>query len=137
VNAGNQTLCLSLKTSRAVVETTPEFWKLRAFCERNKLDIVTIFSTQVAHPENQLRTRVFAAPFGYLEDPATGSGNAALGYHLHRCGHWDGRPIRIEQNADLVNPNIVHLGSMPDAAHGIRVTFGGSAKLRIEGRYWI
>lgn len=137
VNAGNQTLCLPVKTCRDVTAAMPDFRTLLAFCKRHGLDVITLFSTQVADAANRLRTRVFAAPFGYLEDPATGSGNAALGYHLHRCGHWDGRPIRIEQNASLENPNIVQLGSVPDSAHGIRVTFGGGAILRIDGRYWI
>lgn len=137
VNAGNQTLCLPLRTCRDVTGAAPDFRAVLGFCERHKLDVITIFSTQVADAANRLRTRVFAAPFGYLEDPATGSGNAALGYHLHHCGHWDGGPIRIEQNASLENPNIVRLGSVPDPANGIRVTFGGSAILRIEGRYWI
>lgn len=137
VNAGNQTLCLPLRTARDVTAAAPDFRTLLAFCERHALDVVTIFSRDTAHPENRLRTRVFAAPFGYLEDPATGSGNAALGYHLHRRGSWDGAPIRIEQNADLENPNIVCLGSIPDPRHGIRVTFGGGAVLRIDGRYWI
>ncbi len=137
VNAGNQTLCLPVKTCRNVTEAMPDIRTILAFCERHGLDVITLFSTQVADAANQLRTRVFAAPFGYLEDPATGSGNAALGYHLHRCGHWDGRPIRIEQNASLENPNIVQLGSVPDSAHGIRVTFGGGAILRIDGRYWL
>lgn len=137
VNAGNQTLCLSLRTCRDVVEARPDFHRLRAFCERHGLDVITIFSTQTADPANQWRTRVFAAPFGYLEDPATGSGNAALGYHLHRAGRWDGTPIRIEQNAELAHPNLVRLGSRPDPVHGLRVIFGGGAILRIDGRYWI
>lgn len=137
VNAGNQTLCLPLRTARDVTAAAPDFRTLLAFCERHALDVVTVFSRDTVHPENRLRTRVFAAPFGYLEDPATGSGNAALGYHLHRCGVWDGGPIRIEQNADLENPNLVCLGSIPDPGHGIRVTFGGGAILRIDGRYWI
>jgi PhzF family phenazine biosynthesis protein len=137
VNAGNQTLCLPLKTLQAVVAAKPDFHTLQGFCQRHGLDVITIFTEAVADPANRLRTRVFAAPFGYLEDPATGSGNAALGYHLHRLGVWDGSPIRIEQNADLDNPNLVQLGSIPDAKQGIRVTFGGRAILRIDGRYWI
>jgi len=137
VNAGNETLCVPLKTLGDVVGTRPDFTALLGFCQRHRLDAVTIFSREVADPANQLRTRVFAAPFGYLEDPATGSGNAALGHHLHRTGHWDGKPIRIEQNADLQNPNIVRLASVPDPEHGIRVIFGGSAILRIDGNYWI
>lgn len=137
VNAGNQTLCLPLQGLADVVGAAPDFRTLEAFCHRHDLDVVTIFTTQVADGANRLRTRVFAAPFGYLEDPATGSGNAALGYHLHRSGHWDGAPMRIEQNADVANPNIVKLASLPDPEHGIRVTFGGGAILRIDGRYWI
>jgi PhzF family phenazine biosynthesis protein len=135
VNAGNQTLCLALKTCQDVVGVAPDYQTVLVFCERHQLDVITIFSRHAAHPGNHFRTRVFAAPFGYLEDPATGSGNAALGYHLHRCGHWDGSPIRLEQNADLENPNIVRLSSIADAKHGIRVIFGGGAIVRIEGRY--
>jgi len=135
VNAGNQTLCLALKTCQDVAGVAPDYQTVLGFCERHQLDVITIFSRQVAHPENHFRTRVFAAPFGYLEDTATGSGNAALGYHLQRTGHWDGAPIRLEQNADLENPNIVRLSSIADAKHGIRVIFGGGAIVRIEGRY--
>jgi PhzF family phenazine biosynthesis protein len=137
VDAGLQTLCLPLKGLPEVVGAAPDLRTLEAFCQRYRLDIVTVFTSQVADGANRLRSRVFAAPFGYLEDPATGSGNAALGYHLHRCGHWDGTPIRIEQNADIANPNIVRLASLPEPEHGIRVTFGGGAILRIDGRYWL
>ena len=135
VNAGNQTLCLALKTCQDVAGVAPDFHTVLAFCEGHHLDVITLFSRQAAHPGNHFRTRVFAAPFGYLEDPATGSGNAALGYHLQRTGHWDGTPIRLEQNADLENPNIVRLSSIADEKHGIRVIFGGGAIVRIEGRY--
>jgi PhzF family phenazine biosynthesis protein len=135
VDAGNRTLCLPLATARAVAAARPEFAALLAFCQRHRLDVVNLFSRDCADPANQLRTRVFAAPFGYLEDPATGSGNAALGYHLHRTGHWDGRPIRIEQGPDLACPNLVRLASVPDPEHGIRVRFGGGAVLRVSGTY--
>ncbi len=137
VNAGNQTLCLPLKGVRDVTSLRPDFTALQAFCAHHALDVITVFAEETADPTNRLRTRVFAAPFGYLEDPATGSGNAALAYHLHRLGRWDGSPFRIEQNADLENPNIVHIASVADEACGLRVLFGGSAILRIDGRYWI
>ena len=137
VNAGNQTLCVPLKTLKDVVGARPDFSTLLSFCQHYQLDVITVFSRDVANSANQLRTRVFASPFGYLEDPATGSGNAALGYHLHRAGHWDGKHICIEQNADIRNPNLVQLASVPDAEHGIRVIIGGNAALRIEGRYWV
>ncbi|HWQ07918.1 MAG TPA: PhzF family phenazine biosynthesis protein, partial [Holophaga sp.] len=137
VNAGNQTLCLPLQGCRDVVALRPEFEQVKAFCQRHRLDVVTVFSEETADPRNRLRTRVFAAPFGYLEDPATGSGNAALAYHLHRLGRWDGSPFSIEQNDSLDHPNRVQVASVPDPEVGLRVLFGGGAVLRIDGRYWI
>ena len=135
VNAGNQTLCVPMKTVRDVVELRPDFDAVLKFCQNRRLDVITIYSRDVADKANQLRSRVFAATFGYLEDPATGSGNAALGYHLHRIGAWDGAPIRIEQNSELSNPNIIRLASVGDKEHGVRVIFGGSSVTRISGEY--
>ena len=137
VNAGLQTLCVPLRGLRDVVSASPSLQILDTFCRRHALDIVTTFTRDVADAANRLRTRVFAAPFGYLEDPATGSGNAALGFHLHRIGIWDGSPIRIEQGADIAHPNLVRLASVADRGDEIRVIFGGSAILRLEGTYWL
>ena len=137
VNAGNQTLCLPLKSCGDVVSLRPAFEQVKAFCRRHGLDVVTVFSEDVADSRNRLRTRVFAAPFGYLEDPATGSGNAALAYHLHRLGRWDGSPFSIEQNDSREHPNLVQVASVTDPDAGLRVLFGGSAVLRIDGHYWI
>ncbi len=136
VNGGLETLCVPFANLDAVLATKPDLTTLLDFCNRHGIDVIDIFTTECADPARHLRTRVFAAPFGYLEDPATGSANSALGYHLHRAGLWDGSPIQIEQNADRANPNIVRLASVRDAA-GFRVVFGGSAILRIEGRYLI
>lgn len=135
VNAGNQTLCVPLRTGRDVAGAAPEFGTLLAFCRKHGLEVVTLFSTRPVLDGNRLRTRVFPPPFGYLEDPATGSGNAALGYHLHRLGRWGGEPIRIEQNADLEHPNIVRLSSEGEGERDFRVVVGGTARVRIEGRY--
>ena len=138
VNGGLETLCVPLSCLDDVLNVRPpDFSTLLGFCDRHALDVIVIFTSQVADPASRLRTRVFAAPFGYLEDPATGSANSALGYHLYRAGRWDGSPIRIEQNSDRANPNIVRLASVPDETHGVRVLFGGSANLRIEGRYLV
>ncbi len=139
VNGGLETLCVSFRRLEDVLDARPDFTTVLAFCRARAIDVIVIFTTEVADPANRLRTRVFAAPFGYLEDPATGSANSALGYHLYRVGLWDGSPIRLEQNADRLNPNIVRLASVSDAEAqgGIRVIFGGSAILRLEGRYLV
>jgi PhzF family phenazine biosynthesis protein len=135
VNAGNQTLCLPLKTLQQVLHCTPDYEALRGLCHKHHLDAVVVFSREVADPANRYRTRVFVAPLGYLEDPATGSVNAALGYYLYRSGKWDGMDIRIEQNGDLEHPNIVKLSTRKAPDGSLRVVFGGSAILRLEGQY--
>jgi PhzF family phenazine biosynthesis protein len=135
INAGNQTLCLPLKTLQLVVDCAPDYEALRNLCHKHRLDAVVIFTSEVSDPANRYRTRVFVAPLGYLEDPATGSVNAALGYYLYRCGKWDGSSIRIEQNQDLERPNIVKLSTRKGPNGALRVVFGGSAILRLEGQY--
>jgi PhzF family phenazine biosynthesis protein len=135
VNAGNQTLCLPLKTLKQVVDCSPDYEALRDLCHKHRLDAVVVFTAEVSDPANRYRTRVFVAPLGYLEDPATGSANAALGYYLYRSGKWDGTRIRIEQNADLDHPNIVKLTTRKSPDGALRVVFGGSAILRLEGQY--
>jgi len=135
VNAGNQTLCLPLKTLAQVVGCCPDYEALRNLCHKHRLDAVVVFTTEVSDPANRYRTRVFVAPLGYLEDPATGSVNAALGYYLYRSGKWDGASIRIEQNNDLDHPNIVKLSTRKAPNGELRVVFGGGAILRLEGQY--
>jgi PhzF family phenazine biosynthesis protein len=135
VDAGNQTLCVPVRTWRDVTGAAPDFGTLLGFCRQHGLEVVTLFSDDASRPENRLRTRVFPPPFGYLEDPATGSGNAALGYHLHRLGRWGGEPLRIEQNADPERPNIVRLSSVAEAGEGFRVVVGGTGRVRIRGCY--
>lgn len=135
VNAGNQTLCLAVKSLKQVVACVPDFQSLKDFCLKHRLDAIVIFTAEVSDPANRYRTRVFVAPLGYLEDPATGSPNAALGYHLYRSGKWDGSCIQIEQNDDLDHPNIVKLSTRRGPDGTLRVVFGGNAIVRLEGQY--
>lgn len=135
VNAGNETLCVPIRRLDDIVAASPDYGTLRSFCHKHHLDVVTVFTSDVADKARTYRTRVFAAPFGYLEDPATGSGNAALGYHLLRHKLWDGRRIIVEQNNDKQNPNIIKMGSQVDEHGTLRVIFGGGAITRVEGDY--
>lgn len=77
-------------------------------------------------------TRVFAPKFGYLEDPATGSGNSAFANYLLRHKLWDGQPISIEQGGDNIAFNKIKLKEKDE-----QVLFGGKASLRIEGYYYL
>ncbi len=135
VNAGLETLIVPIKTLDAVLSLSPQQEELKSYCQKNSIDIITVFTDEVAHKPNSFRTRVFAPTFGYLEDPATGSGNAAFGYYLLKNGKWDGKPITLEQNGDFVSPNIVKLVAKKAENGIVRVLFGGGAVVRIQGEY--
>jgi PhzF family phenazine biosynthesis protein len=134
VNAGLATLIVPLTSLDTLLSLRPDQKNLREFCLANGIEIILVWSEEVSIPQNNYRTRVFAPIYGYLEDPATGSGNAALGYYLLNAVLWDGHMIRIEQGRSRDRPNIIRLAS--DASRVQRsVFFGGNAKVRIEGEY--
>ncbi|HII98090.1 MAG TPA: PhzF family phenazine biosynthesis protein [Methanoregula sp.] len=134
VSAGLVTLIVPLRSLATLLATRPDSQHLKEFCIRHGIEIVLIHTDEVATEGAAYRTRVFAPVFGYLEDPATGSGNAAFGYHLLANRSWDGKTIRIEQGRSRENPNIIRLAS--DSSERQRtVYFGGNGIVRIEGEY--
>lgn len=137
VNAGLETLIVPVKTLDATLAVAPNQEELKQFCIRNRIDIITIFCPETADPAHAFRTRVFAPTFGYLEDPATGSGNAAFGYYLHRIGRRQPNGIIIEQNGLRDQPNVVKLEFGNDANGRFQVAFGGNGVVRIAGEYLI
>ena len=78
------------------------------FCLKSKVDIIEVFTPETAAGSNDYRVRVFAPTFGYLEDPATGSGNSAFGYYLMRQGRFGAKTVTIEQNGHRERFNIVN-----------------------------
>jgi PhzF family phenazine biosynthesis protein len=134
VNAGLATLIVPLTSLDTLLSLRPDQKHLREFCLAHGIEIILVFSEEVSIKTNNYHTRVFAPIYGYLEDPATGSGNAALGYYLLNAALWDGHMLRIEQGRSRERPNIIRLVS--DASKVQRsVFFGGNAKVRIEGDY--
>lgn len=130
VNGGLETLIVTMAGLDAILGVNPDLETLNRFCHDHGIDIVILYTPETSDNQNRYRTRVFAATFGYLEDPATGSGNSALGYLLLKKKRWNGEPIRIEQNGERHAPNIVHLTSREG-----RVMFGGGAVVKITGEY--
>jgi PhzF family phenazine biosynthesis protein len=135
INAGLDTLIVPMTGLAPILNVTPEFQILKTFCFQIGVDIVLLYSSEVRFPESRYRTRVFAPTFGYLEDPATGSGNSAFGYYLLAHGMWTGEKLRIEQNGFRNAPNFVQLYSQQTGANDSRVWFGGGAIVRIDGQY--
>lgn len=135
VNAGLETLIVPIKSLKGVLSISPVLGELKGFCLENSIDIITVYTDGVANKENKYRTRVFAPTFGYLEDPATGSGNSAFGYYLLKDKRWDGKLMRLEQNGFIDKPNIIKLMGKSDENNKVTVVFGGGAIVRIKGEY--
>ena len=115
----------------AILACAPEYVRLRALTDRLGVEVIVLFTTETQLAGRALRTRIFAPAFGYLEDPATGSGNAALAQWLRKTRAWTSDVLAIEQGPDRANPNRITIRA--DAAGGLHI--GGRAVARIEGEY--
>lgn len=132
IDAGLRTLIVPLKDLAIEISVFPNEQQLKHFCIEHDIDILLIFSKAVEVPGHIAHTRVFAPKFGYLEDPATGSGNSAFGYYMLKNKLWDGLDCCIEQGGNNRVYNRIHL-SCKDGT----VLFGGSATVKIDGIYYV
>lgn len=137
LNAGLETLIIPIKSLNGILLISPILDALKAFCIQNTVDIIAVYTDEVANTENKYRTRVFVPTFGYLEDPATGSGNSAFGYYLMKNKMWDGTFMSLEQNGSFENPNVIKLMAKDAVEAKPKVVFGGGAIVRIDGEYFL
>lgn len=132
INAGLSTLIVPINNLKCEINIFPSQKELEDFCINNDIDIILIYSTETDNNERFMHTRVFAPKFGYLEDPATGSGNSAFGYYMLKNNMWNGEIISIEQGGNDRVYNEVKLLCQND-----KILFGGSATIRIIGDYYL
>ncbi len=128
IDAGLRTLIVPIADFNKEITVFPNEIFLKKFCIDNNIDIILIFSKKTSKAEYKAHTRIFAPKFGYLEDPATGSGNSAFANYLLKNNLWKGNPIAVEQGGENISFNTVKL-----KMNGDDVLFGGSATVRIEG----
>lgn len=133
VDGGLRTLIVPIASLKYCLDLCPDQEKLKEFCLKKDFDIVHVYTDVVSTAEARYRTRVFAPKYGYLEDPATGSGNSAFGYYLVDEGMWED-DFAIEQGPSLNDPNIVRIKRLKQG-NVDRILFGGSGTARIEGKY--
>ena len=132
IDAGLRTLIVPIEKYEKEISIYPEQEELRLFCIKNEIDIILIFTKETSKKEYIAHTRVFAPKFGYLEDPATGSGNSAFGYYMLKNKMWNGGMVSIEQGGENIVFNEIKL-----TTNNGEVLFGGKATKRIEGMYFL
>jgi len=132
IDAGLKTLIVPIKAYKDEIGIFPNEQVLKSFCLSHGIDIILIYTHETNDSQNKAHTRVFAPKFGYLEDPATGSGNSAFGYYMLKNNIWNGNPITIEQGGNDRIFNTVNLSFKENC-----VLFGGKATRRIKGIYYL
>ena len=132
IDAGLKTLIFPISKLSDEISIYPNEQTLKSFCLSEDIDIILVFSMETNDEQNIAHTRVFAPKFGYLEDPATGSGNSAFGYYMLENNLWNGKPVSIEQGGEDRIFNVVKL-----QCNEGQVIFGGKATTRINGIYHI
>ena len=132
IDAGLRTLIVPIMNLDDAMNIFPNEQTLKSFCINNEIDIILIYTLETGNSQNIAHTRVFAPKFGYLEDPATGSGNSAFGYYMLKNNIWDGKPITIEQGGKNIIFNIINLEYRNN-----HLLFGGKAATRIKGVHYV
>ena len=132
IDAGLRTLIVPIGSFNDEISIFPNESILKAFCITKEIDIVLIFCLETEGKYNIAHTRVFAPKFGYLEDPATGSGNSAFGNYMIRNGIWQEGSVKVEQGSNRMIFNEIKLNRI-----GEKVLFGGKATKRIDGLYFL
>jgi len=96
---------------------------------------VFLYTNEVAHPSSSFHARMFAAGWGIVEDPATGSAAAALAGALMRFEPPpDGDTMFvIEQGLEMGRPSIMSLSLSVENGALVSARIGGSAVLVAQG----
>ena len=102
-----------------------------------RADCVMIYTLETETPGTDVHVRMFAPAYGIVEDPATGSGNGALGAYLVNQHVVPVTPptthIVSEQGLEINRPSTIYIevdGSY-DNLSAVRV--GGQARIIAEG----
>ena len=98
---------------------------------------IMVFTPVTVEEWADVHTRMFAAPIGIWEDPATGSASGALGAYLVKNGVVDVGPtteVFMEQGYEIDRPSriTVQVFSDDDAIQEVKV--GGQAVMVAEGK---
>ena len=137
VSTGLPVLIVPIRTLTAVKSMQVNHDAVREVCARLGTNGILVYTTMTLEEEATVHTRMFAAPIGIPEDPATGSASGALGAYLVKNGVVEVGPtteVVIEQGYEIDRPSriLVQVFSDDDMIQDIKV--GGQVVMVAEGK---
>ena len=137
VSTGLPVVIVPVRTLTAVKSIQVDLTGIMAVCDRLGVNGMMVSTSITVEDWAHVHTRMFAAPIGIIEDPATGSASGALGAYLVKNGVVDVGPtteIMMEQGYEIDRPSriLVQVFSDDDKIQEIKV--GGQAVMVAEGK---
>ncbi|MCA9472173.1 MAG: PhzF family phenazine biosynthesis protein [Nitrospirales bacterium] len=137
VSTGLPVMIIPARTLTAVKSIQPDQAAITDVCQRYGSNGMMVFSTMTVDDYSTVHTRMFAAPIGIDEDPATGSASGALGAYLVKNGVVEVRPtteIVAEQGYEMDRPSkiFIQVFSDDDVIQAVKV--GGQVVMVAEGK---
>ncbi len=137
VSTGLPVVIVPVRTLTAVKSIQADPAGITEVCDKLGANGIMVFTPVTVEEWADVHTRMFAAPIGIWEDPATGSASGALGAYLVKNGVVDVGPtteVFMEQGYEIDRPSriTVQVFSDDDAIQEIKV--GGQAVMVAEGK---
>lgn len=137
VSTGLPVVIVPVRTLTAVKSIQADPAGIKEVCDKLGANGIMVFTPVTVEAWADVHTRMFAAPIGIWEDPATGSASGALGAYLVKNGVVDVGPtteVFMEQGYEIDRPSriTVQVFSDDDAIQEIKV--GGQAVMVAEGK---
>jgi trans-2,3-dihydro-3-hydroxyanthranilate isomerase len=137
VSTGLPVLIVPIRTLTAMKSMQVNHSAIRDVCARLGTNGIMVYTTMTLEENSTVHTRMFAAPIGIPEDPATGSASGALGAYLVKNGVVEVGPtteVVIEQGYEIDRPSriLVQVFSDDDMIQNIKV--GGQVVMVAEGK---
>jgi trans-2,3-dihydro-3-hydroxyanthranilate isomerase len=137
VSTGLPVIIVPVRTLTAVKSMTVNHAAITEICERFGANGLMVYTTMTVEDWSTVHTRMFAAPIGVGEDPATGSASGALGAYLVKNGVVEVAPtteIIAEQGYEIDRPSriLIQVFSDDDIIQSVKV--GGGVVMVAEGK---
>lgn len=137
VSTGLPVAIVPVRTLTAVKSIQVDLTGTKAVCDRLGVSGIMVFTQMTVEDWANVHTRMFAAPIGIIEDPATGSASGALGAYLVQNGLVDVGPtteIYSEQGYEIDRPSKILIQVFSDDDMIQKIKVGGQSVLVAEGK---